>query len=125
MIDSLAEQDPRKQYETLQKHVKLRIAVRDINDQYMERIAGLLSDEAAAEFRDFALRRGYPRIYTEHGVQRLFKEAKKIEGLDTNILASIEELEDALKGFDGALIVVSHDEAFLRAIGIGREIALG
>jgi len=40
-------------------------------------------------------------------------------------LASIEELEDALKGFDGALIVVSHDEAFLRAIGIEREIVLG
>ena len=29
-------------------------------------------------------------------------------------LASIEELEDALNGFDGALIVVSHDQAFLR-----------
>jgi ATPase subunit of ABC transporter with duplicated ATPase domains len=40
-------------------------------------------------------------------------------------LASIEELEDALKGFDGALIVVSHDETLLRAIGIGREIVLG
>ncbi|WOH49413.1 ABC-F family ATP-binding cassette domain-containing protein [Bradyrhizobium sp. sBnM-33] len=40
-------------------------------------------------------------------------------------LASIEELEGALKGFDGALIVVSHDEAFLRAIGISREIVLG
>jgi ATPase subunit of ABC transporter with duplicated ATPase domains len=40
-------------------------------------------------------------------------------------LASIEELEKALQGFDGALIVVSHDEAFLRAIGIGREIVLG
>ena len=39
-------------------------------------------------------------------------------------LAAIEELEGALKGFDGALIVVSHDEAFLRAIGIEREIAL-
>ena len=39
-------------------------------------------------------------------------------------LASIEELEDALKGFDGALIAVSHDETFLRAIGIGREIVL-
>ena len=35
-------------------------------------------------------------------------------------LASIEE--GALKGFDGALIVVSHDEAFLRAVG---EIVLG
>ncbi len=39
-------------------------------------------------------------------------------------LASIEEMEDALKGFDGALIVISHDETFLRTIGIEREIAL-
>ena len=39
-------------------------------------------------------------------------------------LASIEELENALKGFDGALIAVSHDQAFLRAIGIEREIGL-
>ena len=39
-------------------------------------------------------------------------------------LAAIEELETALKGFDGALIVVSHDETFLRTIGIEREIVL-
>ncbi|NOJ41967.1 ABC-F family ATP-binding cassette domain-containing protein [Bradyrhizobium australiense] len=39
-------------------------------------------------------------------------------------LASIEELENALKGFDGALIAVSHDEAFLKEIGIGRQIVL-
>ncbi|XIA64564.1 ABC-F family ATP-binding cassette domain-containing protein [Bradyrhizobium sp. TZ2] len=39
-------------------------------------------------------------------------------------IASIEELENALKGFDGALIAISHDQAFLRAIGIEREIVL-
>jgi ATPase subunit of ABC transporter with duplicated ATPase domains len=39
-------------------------------------------------------------------------------------LASIEEVEQALQAFDGALLVVSHDQAFLRNIGIGREIAL-
>jgi ATPase subunit of ABC transporter with duplicated ATPase domains len=39
-------------------------------------------------------------------------------------LASIEQLEKALRGFDGALIVVSHDQAFLQAIGIEREIVL-
>jgi ATPase subunit of ABC transporter with duplicated ATPase domains len=39
-------------------------------------------------------------------------------------LASIEEQENALKGYDGALIVISHDETFLRTIGIEREIAL-
>jgi ATPase subunit of ABC transporter with duplicated ATPase domains len=39
-------------------------------------------------------------------------------------LASIEELEAALAGFDGALIAVSHDQTFLRTIGVQREIKL-
>jgi ATPase subunit of ABC transporter with duplicated ATPase domains len=39
-------------------------------------------------------------------------------------LDSIELLEAALRGYDGALLVVSHDPAFLAAIGIEREIAL-
>jgi ATPase subunit of ABC transporter with duplicated ATPase domains len=39
-------------------------------------------------------------------------------------LGSIEELESALKEFDGALVVVSHDQTFLRNIAIAREIAL-
>ncbi|TAI61408.1 ABC-F family ATP-binding cassette domain-containing protein [Bradyrhizobium sp. Leo170] len=39
-------------------------------------------------------------------------------------LAAIEELESALRDFDGALVVVSHDKAFLQAIGIEREIGL-
>jgi ATPase subunit of ABC transporter with duplicated ATPase domains len=39
-------------------------------------------------------------------------------------LTSIEVLETALSGFDGALIAVSHDQAFLQAIGVEREISL-
>jgi ATPase subunit of ABC transporter with duplicated ATPase domains len=39
-------------------------------------------------------------------------------------LAAIEELESALRDYDGALVVVSHDRAFLQAIGIEREITL-
>jgi ATPase subunit of ABC transporter with duplicated ATPase domains len=39
-------------------------------------------------------------------------------------VAAIEQLEDALRGFDGALVVVSHDRAFLQAIGITREMTL-
>jgi ATPase subunit of ABC transporter with duplicated ATPase domains len=40
-------------------------------------------------------------------------------------LDSIAAVEAALAGYDGALLVVSHDPDFLAAIGIGREIALG
>jgi ATPase subunit of ABC transporter with duplicated ATPase domains len=39
-------------------------------------------------------------------------------------LDSIDVLEAALRGYDGALLVVSHDPAFLEAIGIEREVAL-
>jgi ATPase subunit of ABC transporter with duplicated ATPase domains len=39
-------------------------------------------------------------------------------------LASIEQLEQALQAFDGTLVVVSHDQVFLRNIGITREVAL-
>jgi ATPase subunit of ABC transporter with duplicated ATPase domains len=39
-------------------------------------------------------------------------------------LASIEAVETALSGYDGALLVVSHDADFLTAIGVDREIAL-
>ena len=37
---------------------------------------------------------------------------------------AIEQVEAGLRGYDGALLVVSHDAAFLAAIGIGRTIAL-
>lgn len=39
-------------------------------------------------------------------------------------LASIEAMEEALKDYDGALLIVSHDEDFLKAIGIERRITL-
>ncbi|WP_342769817.1 ABC-F family ATP-binding cassette domain-containing protein [Parasphingopyxis lamellibrachiae] len=40
-------------------------------------------------------------------------------------IESTELLEHALAGYDGAILCVSHDEAFLRAIGVERRIALG
>ncbi|MBX7249802.1 MAG: ATP-binding cassette domain-containing protein [Caulobacteraceae bacterium] len=39
-------------------------------------------------------------------------------------LAAIEQLEAALKGFRGALMLVSHDRAFLQAIGVTRTLTL-
>lgn len=39
-------------------------------------------------------------------------------------LDSLEQLESALQGFRGALIVISHDTTFLDAIGVERQITL-
>ena len=40
-------------------------------------------------------------------------------------LDSLAAIETGLAAYDGALIVVSHDPAFLDAIGVSRELALG
>ena len=39
-------------------------------------------------------------------------------------IESLEVLEDALRGFNGALLVVSHDASFLEAIGIERSVSV-
>jgi ATPase subunit of ABC transporter with duplicated ATPase domains len=39
-------------------------------------------------------------------------------------LPSVEEMVSALRGFGGALIVVSHDAAFVEEIDVGRVIDL-
>ncbi len=40
-------------------------------------------------------------------------------------LTSIEAIESALADYDGALLVVSHDEDFLKAVGVDAELHLG
>ena len=40
-------------------------------------------------------------------------------------LDSIAAVEQALAGYDGALLIVSHDEDFLEAVGIERRLELG
>ncbi|MCJ9673703.1 ABC transporter ATP-binding protein, partial [Neorhizobium sp. SHOUNA12B] len=38
---------------------------------------------------------------------------------------SIAAVEAGLRAYDGALLVVSHDEVFLEAVGITRRLELG
>ena len=40
-------------------------------------------------------------------------------------LDSLRAVEQALSGYDGALLVVSHDPAFLQAIGVERRVVIG
>jgi ATPase subunit of ABC transporter with duplicated ATPase domains len=40
-------------------------------------------------------------------------------------LASVEMLEEALHGYDGAVVCVSHDADFREALGLNETIALG
>ena len=40
-------------------------------------------------------------------------------------LEAIEQLEIALEGFDGTLLLVTHDRAFLEAVQVTRTVEVG
>lgn len=95
MMDAMSEQDLSKQIAAMEKFTKLRLAVRNVNEEYIERIAMALSEDLASKFRASALERAFPRIYREHGVQRMFREALALEGLDKAVAESIHQIEAA------------------------------
>ncbi len=68
------------------------------------------------------LRAGLAAVFAGPVVPQLLVLDEPTNHLDVE---SVEELERALAGYDGALLVVSHDPAFLDAIGTTRTVTLG
>lgn len=130
----------RERIAVLDQHVGLLDANLSLVDNLLVRHAGMTAHqahEAAARFafrnrealRPIAmmsggerLRAGLAAAFAGPIVPQLLVLDEPTNHLDVE---SIEELERALAAFDGALLIVSHDPAFLEAIGISRTIALG
>jgi hypothetical protein len=74
---------------------RLRVAVRTVNEQYAQAIAGKLAPDRAEQLRSAALRRSFPRVYRPTAAQKAFTKAAAIEGLDPEVRASIQALSDA------------------------------
>jgi hypothetical protein len=68
------------------------IAVRDVNDQYRERIAASLPHELGRQMRAAALDRGYARIYRVLPAMRAYRQAMELEDLDEDTLASVRDM---------------------------------
>ncbi|WP_313803408.1 ABC-F family ATP-binding cassette domain-containing protein [Sphingobium sp.] len=68
------------------------------------------------------LRAGLACVLGGQGLPPLLMLDEPTNHLDIDSIAAIEQ---GLAGFDGALLIVSHDAAFLAAVGVTRRIELG
>jgi hypothetical protein len=93
MLKSFSEQNPQVSLAILQRQIEVRVAVRNVNDQYIVRLAEVMPDDRRAEFKQKALERAYPRIYRPTPVQNIFAAARDLEGLDGSTRSAVAELE--------------------------------
>ncbi|MCH8825022.1 MAG: hypothetical protein IH984_16115 [Planctomycetes bacterium] len=76
----------------MRKESDLRVAVRTVNDDYLQNIASLLDDEKAAEFQAKAKKEAHKFLYRPTRTQRLYSKAAELEDLDETLLEAIETL---------------------------------
>jgi len=80
-----------------EEQVAARLAVRDVNDQFVETIGAALPAEFSDQFRRAALEIGYPRVFRPTAAERVFGAALKMEGISEETLAAIVALNGAFR----------------------------
>jgi len=95
LMTSMRDEDPRTALSLYRRQLDLRVAVRNVNDQYRDLIAAELPDEHAGRFRAEALESGYPRIYRPTPAQRVIDAALRLEDLDEAMQVAVNDLHTA------------------------------
>jgi hypothetical protein len=71
---------------------RARLAVRAINEQYLQVVAAKLADQESGRFRRAVLAEAYPSIYRPTLGEEAFEAVGKLTGLNADQLAAIEAL---------------------------------
>lgn len=102
LMRSIRAQEATITVEKLRQQVERRVALRNVNDHYIDVIASSLPMEHGEEFRESALESAYPRVYRPLPAQRIYNAAKELEELDEETLEAIHDLETIMMAeFEG------------------------
>ncbi len=93
MLKSFSEQNAAVSLAILQRQIDMKVAVRNVNDRYIEMVADVMPPDRAEEFRQKALERAYPRVYRQTPIQNIFKVARELEDLDSEVQRAVISLE--------------------------------
>lgn len=80
----------------LEDQVQRRVALRDVNEHYIEVIASSLPVEHGEKFREAALVSAYPRVYRQLPAERIFLAALELEDLEEEDRSAITELYEIM-----------------------------
>lgn len=93
MFRALAEQNNEASMLLYDQQMQAKIGVRQVNDEFIERIASIMPAGVSGDFRQAALERAYSRIYRPTPVQRMFSVAKEFDDLESGARQAVVQLE--------------------------------
>ena len=94
---AMSEQDFDRALAAIDRAIAARVAVRSVNERYIDAMAEALPGETADAFRNATLKMSYPQIYRATFADRIFEAAYKLEGLDQNTTSRLREIEEAYR----------------------------
>ena len=91
LLDSIADLNKGTDTRVAERQIKLRVAIRDVNNQSRELIADALQKKAGDIFHRLALERAYPTIFRRSMLQKLLSAALDLEDLEEDKLQEIRD----------------------------------
>lgn len=91
LLDSIADLNKGTDTRVAERQIKLRVAIRDVNNQSRELIADALQEKAGDIFHRLALERAYPTIFRRSMLQKLLSAALDLEDLEEDKLQEIRD----------------------------------
>lgn len=90
---ALYERDGGRALMLVDRATRARLAIRSLNEQYREMIAGELNDPQAAAFRRSALAAAYPTVYRRTLGEEAFAQAQELDPISENVRIAITALQ--------------------------------
>jgi hypothetical protein len=93
MKEAMTAMDFDKGLDATEKIMKSRVAVRKVQDAWIERISAELPSDSAESFRKNALERGYPKAFRPTAIPRLLESVRSLPDLSDQQMIVLDEIE--------------------------------
>jgi hypothetical protein len=81
----------------MREQIRHRVQVRDVNLEYLHLLAEAMPEPIGEEMRQSALAKAFPQTFRPTTADRMYGAALRMEGLDPDVLASIDSLYAAFR----------------------------
>jgi hypothetical protein len=114
LMQALREDNAQIGLQVVERQVRERVAVRDVNENYAAMIVAALPEEVGARVREIVNERAHSRVYRPTAVNRILTAAKQLPELSPATLEAVIAIESAynaeLSSFNETLVRVIREQ---------------